>query len=380
MIKNGVLAGLLACGLFCGYGSDSVGRLSLRLMDSELRRYPAQTLFTPGGNILVAYRIARSDSESSALRIAEFDGRTGRQIVQRDYAVPSSGPSKISDGFLAARDWQTIYFVELTGNPVVLAITTSTHAIQGESTAKLFGLSDFMPRVEGATDAALIFTAGSKLPGKAVHWVGLDCRDVSKITLDEQIPAKLGFGQSDSVSFAGDSLWMGSGKYWVKIGLRSGQVESKMTAQNDVHSWAVSPSGLIGITNLAGTGYLQSFDESGRQLGTMEQSGCGFVSVQLSASGRYGVGLCQKSGTNEWGFGKTLERRAFVFDFRNLAPIATFPVTTVSVRTSQGTEDARLWRPQPSIWNSDSDILVAVPEVSGRIRLERLTLAGHDSK
>jgi hypothetical protein len=234
--------------------------------------------------------------------------------------------------------------------------------------------------VECVTETALLLSAGSKLPGKAVHLVALDSSDVSKTTLDEQISARPGWGQSYKLSFTGNSLWMGSGKYWLKIGIRSGQIESKITAQNDVHDWAVFSGGLIGITNLANAGYLQYFDEDGHQLRTMEQPGCGFVSVQLSPDERYGVAVCEKTGTIERNFGKTLERKAAVFECHTIASIKSISLTTMSFKTSSGTEDTRLWYPQPTIWDSGQDIFIAVPEFSGTISLEELKIPKQESR
>lgn len=378
MIRTLLLVGLLATIPPHGWGYEGGHGLSLRLSNSDLHRYPARTLFTPDGKLLVAFRIAQSKNESSTLQIAEFDWRTGKQIAEHAYAVPSAGPAKVSDGFVMAQDGNSLYYVELTGNPVVLKISTSTLEILSQSTSKLFDAADFVPRVESITDRALFLSAGSKLPGKAVHLVALDSNDVSKTTLDEQISARPGWGQSYKLSFTGNSLWMGSGKYWLKIGVKSGQIESRLTAQNDVHDWTISSSGLIGMTNLASAGYLQTFDETGHQLKTMDQSGCGFKSVELSPDERYGVAVCEKTGTTEWSFGKTLGREAVIFDRDTMTFIMSIPLATMSLKITSGTENERIWYPQPMIWNSGQHILIAVPDFSNTVSLQELMLPGHE--
>ena len=222
---------------------------------------------------------------------------------------------------MISHNGQSIYYVELTGNPVVLEINPSTLAIVSESTAKLFDSEDFSPHVEGATDNLLFLSAESKLAGKAVHIIALDRRDVSKTVIDRQISKRPGWGESYALSYGGDSLWMGGRKYWLRIGLKSGQIEAKMQAQNDVNSLVAFPSGLVGVTNLSSTGFLQLFDKQGHQLKTLVGPGCGFVSVSLSPNDEDGVAVCEKTGATEWSFGKTLERKAVVFDLQTMVAI-----------------------------------------------------------
>jgi hypothetical protein len=372
MIKKSLLVGFIAIGFLCGHASEVDHKTSLRLRDSDFHRYPARVLFTSDGNLLVAYRTAQSKDESSTLQVAEFDGKTGRQIAKHSYTVPSAGHIKISDGFVMSRDGHSLYYVELTGNPVVLEISTSTLGILSESTSNLFSASDFFPRVESATADALFLSAASRLPGKAVHLVALSGSDVSKTVLNEQISARPDWGQSYRLSFGADSLWMGSGKYWLKIGIKSGQVEAKLTAQNDLHDLTVISSGMIGMTNLASAGSLQLFDSAGHQTKTLERPGCEFVSVQVSLDERYGVAVCERTGTTEWSFGKTLERKAIIFDSQTMALIATLPLSKMSLKSSSGTDDARLWYPQPMIWDSGKLILVDIPDFSETISLQEL--------
>lgn len=372
MIRKSILLGFIAIGLLYGHASEVDHKTSLRLRGSDFHRYPARVLFTSDGNLLVGYRTAQSKDESSTLQVAEFDWKTGRQIAKHSYTIPSAGPVKISDGFVMSRDGHSLYYVELTGNPVILEISTSTLGILSESTSNFFSASDFIPRVESATDDALFLSAASRLPGKAVHLVALSRSDVSKTVLNEQISARPDWGESYRLSFGADSLWMGSGKYWLKIGIKSGQVEAKLTAKNDLHDLMVISSGMIGMTNLASAGSLQLFNSTGRQTKTLEQPGCGFVSVQVSLDERYGVAVCERTGTTEWSFGKTLERNAVVFDVQTMTPLKSISLSKQSLQTSIATNDWRVWYPQPTIWNSGQLILIAVPDFSGTISLQEL--------
>jgi len=334
-------------------------------------------LFTPDGNLVVAYRISSAKNESSTLQIVVFDGKTGDQIRKHSYDVPATGPTKISDSFVISHNGQSLYYVELTGNPIVLEINTSTLGILSESTARLFDAKDFSPRVDGATDDTLFLSAESTLAGKVVHIIALDGRDLSKKVMDKQLSENVGWGKSYVLSYGGDSLWMGSGKYWMKIGVESGRVEARMNAQNDVNRWVTYSNGLIGMTNLSSTGFLQLFDKQGHQLKALVGPGCGFVSVRLSPDEKYGVAVCEKTGATEWSFGKTLERKAVIFDVQTMNPIKSIPLSKLSFKTSIGTDDERLWFPQPAIYDSEHTLWVAVPEFSGIIRLQAIPLSEH---
>ncbi|HEX3985305.1 MAG TPA: hypothetical protein VHX13_01750 [Acidobacteriaceae bacterium] len=377
MIKSCLFVGFLAFSFIHGYASGEGHRSSLSLSGSDFHRYPARMLFTPDGTFIVAYRTSSTKNESSTLQIVAFDGRTGHQIGKHSYDVPSAGPAKISNGFVISPDGQSIYYVELTGNPVALEINTSTLGIVSESTARFFDSNDFRPRVEGATNNLLFLSAESKLPGKAVHIIALEGRDLSKKTIDKQIPESAGWGKSYVLSYGGDSLWMGSGKYWLKIGLESGRVEAKMNAQNDVNRLMAFSGGLVGMTNLSSKGFLQLFDRQGHQLRTLEEPHCGFVSVRLSPDEKDGAAVCEKTGTTEWSFGKTLERKAVVFDARTMASINSIPLSKLSFKTSIGTGDESLWFPQPAVYDSEHTIWMAVPEFSGIITLHAIPLSEH---
>lgn len=357
-----------------------VRNLSLHLRNSTPRRYPPRSLFTRDGKLLVAFRVAQSKKESSTLQINEFDLRTGKQIAEHAYTVPSAGPAKISDGFVMAQDGLSLYYVELTGNPVILAINSSSLEIVSQSTSRFFGKADFVPRVELTTDHSLFLSAGSTLAGPAVHLIALDGNNVSKVILDEKIPTRPDWGQSYTLSYKGSSLWMGSGKYWLKIGVKTGQVESKISAKNDVHGWIVFSGGLIGMTDLASDGYLQAFDETGQQLKTMEQHGCGFTSVALSPDDTYGIAVCEKTGTAEHDFGKTIGRQAVVFDRSTMASLVSIKLTTNNLRTLPGTGEVKVWSPQPMVFSSGSSVLIAIPEFDGTVSLQERMLPKHDSQ
>ena len=82
MIRDYLLVGVLALSFLQGYASEGGHRSILRLSGSDFHRYPARMLFTPDGNLVIAYRIASSKNESSTLQIVVFDG--GRETRLSD--------------------------------------------------------------------------------------------------------------------------------------------------------------------------------------------------------------------------------------------------------------------------------------------------------
>lgn len=377
MIRNCLLIGVLALSFSQGHASAVGHQNLLHLSSSDFHRYPARMLFTPDGKLVVAYRTAKSKDESSTLQVVVFDGRTGNQLTEHSYDIPSARRAKIPDDFVLSRDGHFLYYIELTGNPIILGISASTLHVVSRSTAHLFEASDVLPRVEFATKRGIYFSSSSRLPGKAVHIVALDAQDLSRSILDEYISKRPGLEQWHALSFQGDSIWMGGEKYWLKIGIRSGQVESKIQAQHFIGHLVVFSSGLIGMTNLSSTGFLQLFDKQGSQLKTLVGPSCGFVSVSLSPNDKDGVAVCEKTGTTEWSFGKTLERKAVVFDVKTMTPIQSIPLWKLSLKTSIGTNDERLWSPQPVIYDSGQSIWTAVPDFSGVIKLGTIPVSQH---
>ena len=377
MIRNCLLIGVLALSFSQSYASEAVHQNLLHLSSTDFHRYPARMLFTADGKLVVAYRTAKSKDESSTLQVVVFDGRTGNQLAEHSYDIPSARRAKISDDFVLSRDGHCFYYIELTGNPIILEISASTLQVVSRSTAHLFEASDVLPRVEFATERGIYFSSSSRLPGKAVHIVALDAQDLSRSILDEYISKRLGLEQWYALSFQGDSIWMGGEKYWLKIGIRSGQVESKIQAQHFIGHLVAFSSGLIGMTNLSSTGFLQLFDKQGSQLKTLAESDCGFVSVSLSPNDKDGVAVCEKTGATEWSFGKTLERRAIVFDVQTMAAITSTPLSKLSFKISIGTDDESIWFPQPAIYDSEHTLWMAVPEFSGIIRLQAIPLPEH---
>ena len=147
-----------------------------------------------------------------------------------------------------------------------------------------------------------------------------------------------------------------------------------MEAQNDLHDLVVSSRGLIGLTNLSSAGFLQFFNANGQQVKTLNGPDCGFTSAHLSPDEKYGVAVCEKTGSTEWTFGKTLERKAVIFNLQTMAFVKTFPLPKMGLKTSSGKENVRLWYPQPMVWNSGQLILVDVPDLSGTVTIQELAV------
>jgi hypothetical protein len=307
MIRRFLFVGFLAICLQCGHASAEGHQASVRLKDSDFRRYPPRTLFTSDGRLVVAYRTADSKEASNTLQIVVVDGRTGSLIAKHSYTVPIAGPIKISDRFAISDDGHTLYYSEQNEKPFNLKVNSSTLDILSESSTGTSIAADSMSRVEGVGDDA------------------------------------------------------------------TAQLAVKIRYQNKLDDVVLLPSGRwIGRTNRSIEGSLQSFDKVGNHEKTLAGQGCGFVSIQLTQDGMYGVSVCERTGTTEWTFGKTLERSAVVFDAQTMTPLKSISLSKQSLRTSIAKDDWRVWYPQPTIWNSGQLILIAVPDFSGTISIQEL--------
>jgi len=307
MIRSALLAGFLAISLLDGHASEAVHRMSLRLRDSDFHRYPPRTLFTPDGKLVIAYRTAKSSDESSTLQVVVADGRSGKQIAKHSYDIPSAGRTKISDNFVPSLDGHSLYYVELTGNPIVLEISPSNLEVLSESTTRPSNAASLMPRVANVTDDALA------------------------------------------------------------------QVEARIKTQNGIDDFVILSSGrLIGMKDRAIAGSLQLFDREGNLVKTLDRPDCGFKSVQLSPSERYGAAVCTRTGTTEWTFGKTLDRNVFIIDLQTMLIAKSVSLSKMSLQTSIATNASRVWYPQPTIWDSGQMILLCVPDFSGTITIQEI--------
>jgi hypothetical protein len=135
---------------------------------------------------------------------------------------------------------------------------------------------------------------------------------------------------------------------------------------------ALDDGGFLGRSNRSVAGSLQLFDDEGSIEKTLKGSGCGFVSLALSPDQKYGVAVCDRTGTTEWTFGKTLGREAVVFNTASLAQVANMPLSKQSLQTSMATDEWRVWYPQPAIWDSKQCVVIAAPDFSGTIRFMEL--------
>jgi hypothetical protein len=151
------------------------------------------------------------------------------------------------------------------------------------------------------------------------------------------------------------------------------QLASKIRFQNKLDEVVLLPSGgWIGRTNRSTEGSLQLFDKGGNREKTLAGQGCGFVSIQLTQEGTYGVSVCERTGTTEWTFGKTLERSAVVFNAQTMTPLERISLSKKSLQTSIANDNWRVWYPQPAIWDSGQVVLISVPDFSGNINIQEL--------
>jgi hypothetical protein len=96
------------------------------------------------------------------------------------------------------------------------------------------------------------------------------------------------------------------------------------------------------------------------------------VSIQLTQDGTYGISVCERTGTTEWTFGKTLERSAVVFNVQTMTSLESISLPKKSLQTSIAKDNWHVWYPQPTIWDSGQVILIAVPDFAGTISIQEL--------
>jgi hypothetical protein len=117
-------------------------------------------------------------------------------------------------------------------------------------------------------------------------------------------------------------------------------------------------------------GWLQVFDETGKELASLHNPECGFTGARLSADQQVGVAVCDRTGSDEEHFGETLRRDAVVFNVRTLTVIATIPMSKLSVKErGSGRDDLWVAIPSPAVSHMGEQILVAIPDFPDLINL-----------
>lgn len=358
MMKN------LAMFLIVGFGLLKVADKDasvLRLKPSvPLAHSVPRTLFEVDGRLVIAYPAVDKQSGSRKLRISLFNPKDGSEVKGRFYDAPVEDSTQSSSVLLASKDNRALYYVNLKGAPIILMIDANSLDLLGRSETKYFGTNDYLPHAEITTQQELVLVAGSQVPGQAVHIVSVDASDVSKKVADFTVPAKPGWGTQYKLTSDGKAIWVGGGKHWRKTRLSDGQLEGTIDAVNDIHELLPIPSGVIGLTDLAQAGFLQSFSDDGHQLQTKAMNGCGFVSGRIAPNPGYGVAVCESTGTSEWTFGKRGSGRAIVFNVPSLNTVGTVSVSQRDKGYS------------PAIWITEKDILVSESDSQGSVRVWHL--------
>jgi hypothetical protein len=127
---------------------------------------------------------------------------------------------------------------------------------------------------------------------------------------------------------------------------------------------------VLGFTNTMSEGSIGLFDQTGKELASLQNHGCGFVRGVMSWDLQVGIAVCEKTGLDEAHFGETLRREAVVFDAKTLKAIATIPMSQLSLK-ERGSRDKDFWvtTPSPAIWHGDGRVFVAIPDFSNSISL-----------
>jgi hypothetical protein len=342
----------IASGL-AGEGAEQQYRMLKALHPSaaSFGEAPGQVLFLPSGKLYVAYRLLGESATSSTLRVVFFDPVTGQQGNVRDYPVPSAPVPRVATAFIMSQDGSTLAYAELHPPQVLVTIEVATLNPLSTSEASLFGEQDFAPHVSTLSSESLVLSAGKLThDGKvtAVHEVrkiSLSTRNLKRVVSEEAVP--VGEDVSELI-------------YWRK----------RIHAQHEVGQVLLLNDGVLGLTNLMSEGWIQLFDQAGKELTRLHNPNCGFVRASLSPDRQVGAAVCEETGLDEPHFGQTIRRDAVVFEVKTLKVIATIPMSRKSVK-EHGSRRGDLWvaAPSPAIWHGKDRVLVAVPNFTDSIDL-----------
>jgi len=219
------------------------------------------------------------------------------------------------------------------------------------SDANLFGDQDFAPHVATITGQALLLSAGKLThDGKvaAVHEIrkiSLNPRDLRRVVLEKTIPAEEDLNEL---------------RYWRK----------HINARQELGRIIPLDRGALGLTNMLKEGWLQVFDETGKQLASLHNPECGFAGASLSPDQQVGVAVCERTGSDEEHLGETLRRDAVVFEVETLKVIGTIPMSKLSVKErGPGRDDLWVAVPSPVVWHGKDIVLLAIPDFPDLINL-----------
>lgn len=346
----------LAVALLVNCVSDAVSQQNqpwktLRLSGATFREAPGRALFSPDGKLYVAYRVPGSAKTTSTLRVLVFEPIAGKQSNAHDYAVPSASLPRVATNFVLSQDGGTLAYAELHAPQVVVTIEAATLNPISTSDASLFGEQDFGPQVSALNSQSLLLSAGKLTrDGRVttvheVRKISLNPRDLRQVVSEKTIPL-----EQDGSELA----------YWRK----------RIHTQREVGQVVPVNDGVLGLTNLMGEGWIQLFNQAGKELATLHNPECGFVRASLSPDQQVGVAVCERTGLDEPHFGQTLRRDAVVFDVRTLKVITTIPMSRMSVKEhGPGRDDFWVATPSPTVWHGKDRVLVAVPDFPDLINL-----------
>lgn len=349
-----VLSLMVGIALSLGAEGPTQGYQLLRTFhpsDSNFREAPGQVLFSPSGKLYAAYRVPGKSGTSSTLRVVLFDPLTGQQVNLRDYPIPGASLPRVATAFLLSQDGSTLAYAELHVPQVIVTIDAANLNPQSTSDASLFGEQDFAPHVSIVSTESLVLSAGKLThDGRttAVHEVrkiSLSPRNLRQVLSEESIPL------DEDISEVA---------YWRK----------RIHAQREVAQVIAVNDGVLGLTNVMSDGWIQLFDQAGKELATLHNPKCGFVKASVSPDQLVGVAVCEKTGLDEAHFGETLSRDAVVFEVKTLKVLATIPMSRLSLKErGPGRDDLWVATPSPVVWHGKDSVLVAVPDFPDSINL-----------
>jgi hypothetical protein len=276
---------------------------------------------------------------------------TGQQGAIDDYPVPSASLPRIATAFLLSQDGSTLAYAELHAPQVVLTIEAATLKQLSISDEDIFGDKDSGPRVSTVNSHSLVLSSdrlgknGRVTITEAVRKLSLNVSDLHQVVSDETIRP-----DADTERL----------RYWTE----------HIRPKRDLSAVVPLDDHALSLTNMMSEGWIQLFDQTGKELATLHNPNCGFVKASLSPDQQVGVAVCEKTGLDEPHFGETLHREAVVFEVKTLKVLATIPMSRLSLKEhGPGRDDFWVATPSPVVWHNNERELVAILDFPDSINL-----------
>ena len=336
------------------WSQDSHNTKVVHPAGAEFRQSLGQVLFSPEGNLYVAYRVRGENKTSAMLRVIKIDPFRGKVSATADYPVPETQLPRVSSHFMLSGDSTVLAYAELHAPHVLLTLDANTLGPLSSSQATLFASRDLQPHIKDFNGQSLVLSAEQCRPRRpltveAVREVALNPADLTQILSDKKM------------SLDDDPIEL---KYWMKM---SGE---------DLSVVLPLEHGALGFTDLKTHGWVRLFDSAGKTVDSLELRDCGVAKAALTLDRQFAVAVCERTVRDNFHHEKNFSRKAMVLEASTLKVLNSFPVSAMTL-VEHGPEAEDVWTasPSPAIWHGKNGLLVGLPDSSSTIKLYSLPLA-----